>query len=213
MENAQQPSLEKNTNISALKHKLNEILSDKFSRAFMFTKQKYFEFGDKPHKLLARQLQKMENDRTIHKIKSGSGTLLTSSKDINERFRQFYQTLYPSELNAPPETIHPFFDKCELPTLNQADRDALDADITCKELLATIKSLKNGKSPGPDGLSNKIYKQFGGLLALYFCKLYANSYKEGVSPYFQSKAKIWKKWVHIVLFITKPNAKRFQPRH
>lgn len=90
MENAQQPSLEKNTNISALKHKLNEILSDKISRAFMFTKQKYFEFGDKPHKLLARQLQTMENDRTIHKIKLGSGTLLTSSKDINERFRQFY---------------------------------------------------------------------------------------------------------------------------
>lgn len=58
MENAQQPSLEKNTNISALKHKLNEILSDKISRAFMFTNQKYFEFGDKPHKLLARQLQK-----------------------------------------------------------------------------------------------------------------------------------------------------------
>lgn len=55
MENAQQPSLEKNTNISALKHKLNEILSDKISRAFMFTNQKYFEFGDKPHKLLARQ--------------------------------------------------------------------------------------------------------------------------------------------------------------
>lgn len=90
MENAQQSPIEKHNKISALKYKLNQILSERISRAFMFIKQKYSEFGDKPHKLLARQLRKIENDRTIHKIKSKTGNPLTLHKDINDRFRQFY---------------------------------------------------------------------------------------------------------------------------
>ena len=41
-----------------------------------------------------------------------------------------------------------FLDKCDPPSLSQADRDTSGADITCKELLATIGSMKNGKSLG-----------------------------------------------------------------
>lgn len=114
--------------------------------------------------MLARQLRKLENDRAIHKIKSLSGSILTSPKDINDRFRQFYESLYTSEVNSVEGTMQSFLDKCNLPALNQADRNTLEADITCKELLATISSLKNGKSPGPDGLGNEIYKKFGGML-------------------------------------------------
>ena len=45
MENALHPSLEKHTKISTLKFKLNKILSDRICRTFIFTKQRYFEFG------------------------------------------------------------------------------------------------------------------------------------------------------------------------
>ncbi len=130
-ENALHPSLEKHTKISTLKYKLNKILSDRICSAFIFTKQRYFEFGDKPHKLLARQLRKLENDRAIHKIKSRPGNILTSPKDINDRFRQFYESLYTSEVNSVEETMQSFLDKCDRPSLNQADRDTLEADITC----------------------------------------------------------------------------------
>lgn len=150
--------------MSALKYKLNKILSDRICLAFIFTKQRYFKFGDKPHKLLARQLRRLENDRAIHKIKSLSGGILTSPKDINDRFRQFYESLYTSEVNSVEGTMQSFLDKCNLPALNQADHNTLEADITCKELLATISSLKNGKSPGPDELGNEIYKKFGEML-------------------------------------------------
>lgn len=71
-ENARQPSVQLHSKISALKYKLNNLLSDKISRAFMYVKQTYFEFGDKPHKLLARHLRKRESDRAIHAIRSDS---------------------------------------------------------------------------------------------------------------------------------------------
>lgn len=189
-ENAQQPSLEKHTKISALKYELNKILSDKISRAFVFAKQKHFEFGDKPHKLLARQLRKIENDRAIHKINSGAGTALTSHKDINDRFTQFYKNLYTSEHNASPDVAQSFLDKCNLPSLSETEREILNADISCEELLATIKSLNNGKSPGPDGLSNEIYKKFGLLLVPYLRALYTRSYEDGVLPQTLTEATI-----------------------
>ena len=47
----------------------------------MLTKQKYFEFLDKPQKLLSRQLCKLEKERAIHRIKSNTGELLTAHKE------------------------------------------------------------------------------------------------------------------------------------
>lgn len=182
MENAQQPSAEKHTKISTLKYKLNELLADKICKAFIFTKQKYFEFGDKPHKLLARQLRKIENDKTIHKIRSKAGKILSAPKEINEEFKQFFKALYTPELNTPSETMQLFLNKCNLPSLNQEERNSLDAEVSHREILATIKSLKNGKSPGPDGLSNEIYKKFGLLLVPYLSKMYSQSYVDGALP-------------------------------
>lgn len=74
----------------------------KISKAFLYTRQKYFEFGDKPHKLLARQLRKMENDRAIHKIKAHDNTILTKPKGISDRFLEFYAGLYTSKTTLGP---------------------------------------------------------------------------------------------------------------
>lgn len=178
MDNALHPTIEKHTKISTLKFKLNKILSDRICRAFILTKQRYFEFGEKPNKLLARQLRKLENNRSIRKVKSYTGSVLTSHKDINDRFRQFYKALYTSEFNSVGEAMHTFSDNCDLPSLSQVDRDTLRVDITCAELLMTIGSMKNGKSPGPDGLSDEIYKRFGGLLVPYLRKIYTQSYRQ-----------------------------------
>lgn len=54
--------------ICAFKYKLNQILCSKISKSFQYVKQKYFEFGDKPQKLLARQLRKIASERAIYKI-------------------------------------------------------------------------------------------------------------------------------------------------
>ncbi len=81
-ENARTPSMELYRKISSLTCEYNTILSAKVSKAFLYTKQKYFEFSDKPHRLLARQLRKQENDRTIHKVRSATGEILTSPKDM-----------------------------------------------------------------------------------------------------------------------------------
>lgn len=57
-ENAQTPYNNLHKKISALKYEYNKILSARISKAFLYTKLKYFEFNDKPHRLLARQLNR-----------------------------------------------------------------------------------------------------------------------------------------------------------
>lgn len=53
-------------------------------------KQKYSELGDKPHKILAKQLRKQEQDSTIKKA-------LTDPRHINNHYFQFYQSLYAKQ--------------------------------------------------------------------------------------------------------------------
>ena len=121
----------------------------------------------------------MESERSIHKIKSDAGDLHTSHEDINREFKQFYEGLCSSRSNALPGSMQTFLDSCKLPELTQKDRDCLDAEFTCEEIKESIMSLRNGKSPGPDGLSSEIYKRFSDVLAPYLLRMYNRSLEDG----------------------------------
>ena len=134
------------------------------------------------HKLLARQLRKRESDRAIHRVKSEEGTPLTSHRHINDMFRRFYDDLYNSKAHVQPEVADQFLDACDLPTLEQRDRDSLEKDITCEEIKKTINSQNNGKSPGPDGMCNEFYKKFSNMLAPILLRMYRKAYEVGMLP-------------------------------
>lgn len=61
--------------ITKLKYEYNTILSKRVGSLLARTQQSYFELGDKPHKLLARQLRHVKASRAIHKIKDNKSTI------------------------------------------------------------------------------------------------------------------------------------------
>lgn len=63
------------------------------SKELLSTKQKYFEYSDKPQGFLAQQLRKQKKDCTKHKIKSDKGEVLMKPEDINGPFNQFFKNL------------------------------------------------------------------------------------------------------------------------
>ena len=69
--------------ITALRYEYNTILSKNVSHLLVQIRQKYFEFGDKPRRLLSRQLRQTQASRAIHSIKSDDGTLWTDPEKIN----------------------------------------------------------------------------------------------------------------------------------
>lgn len=183
-QNAQNPSLESHKKILQLRYEYNKIVSDKLSKSFIFIKQKYFEFGEKPHKVLARQLRKLENDKTIHKIKTKSGTQLTSSRDISNCFKEYYSTLYSSEPSTDFQIMETFLNNCNLPSLTEDERDSLNKDISLEELKSTVNSLKNSKTPGPDGLPSELYKKFNEILSPYLLRTFEDALTNGLPSTF-----------------------------
>lgn len=62
------------------------------------------------------------------------------------------------------EVIQTFLTNSKIPSLNKEDMNSLDDPITMAELQATIKSLKAGKSPGPNEFTSQYYKTYTQLL-------------------------------------------------
>lgn len=140
-----------------LKYEYNTILTKQVSDQLSRLRLRYFELGDKPHTLLARQLRGQQNSRAIHKIISGTGESLTLPKKINKCFEDFYRELYKSKANGDVES---WLNGVPIPRLDDASREALNQPLTLNEIMDTIKSFDNGKAPGPDGFGVEFYKKF-----------------------------------------------------
>ncbi len=102
--------------------------------------------GDKPDKLLARQLKGAQASRSIDKSKDG--TLLTNPKDINARFKEFYSELYTSSNETTHNHLMFFLDSLETAELSDTVWAELDSDFTLEEIVSAIKSFPAGKAPG-----------------------------------------------------------------
>lgn len=59
-----------------------------------------------------------------------------------------------------------FLDNYNLPSLNQKDKECLNADLSFREIQHTIQILKSGIVAGPDGYPGEFYKEFSDILTL-----------------------------------------------
>ena len=66
------------------------------------------------------------------------------------------------------EEMGKFFEKHNLPRLNQEEIENINRPITSTEIETVIKNLPSNKSPGPDGFAGKFYQTFREDVTLYF---------------------------------------------
>ena len=58
------------------------------------------------------------------------------------------------------EEMDEFLGKCNLPKLNQEEKENHNRPITSMEIETVIKNLLKDKSPGPDGFTGEFYQKF-----------------------------------------------------
>lgn len=138
-------------NILKLKYEYNTILSSQICDQLFKIRQKHFELGDKPHKLLAQQLRGLQASRAIHKIKSKTGELVIDPKGINNRFRVYYEELYMSKAKG---NVSDWLEHLRLPKLSAAAREALNSDITTQEILDALKIISQWQGCWPRWFRN-----------------------------------------------------------
>ena len=137
--------------------------------------------------ILYKITKQLCNDRAAPPagVCSKNGNLLTQEDLVRERWKAHFQEV----LNRPAPTHQIIPEDCVL----AEDEDCLDIDtgpFTLEEVRAAIKHLKNGKTPGVDGIDAEMPKAEPELAAGYLCTVFKhirenmkvpNDWKEGGS--------------------------------
>lgn len=196
------PNTELLKEIIALKYEYNSLLSGSVLKLLCKVKQRYYELGDKPQNLLARQLRQNQASRAIYQIKSKDGKTITNPNEINQNFATFYAEVYTSRDKSDQENIDSFLEGIHLPKLSDEALKTLDADISIEEVENAIKEFTNNKAPHPDGFSIEFYKRFSKVILPLLVRMFRHSQEVGRFPASMYDA-------HIAL-IPKPDRDRLQ---
>ena len=98
----------------------------------------FFEKINKIDKSLARLIKKQREKNQINKIRNENGEITTDNTEIQRIIRDYYQQLYANKMDNLEET-EKFFEKYNLPKLNEEEIENLNRPITNMEIKSVIK--------------------------------------------------------------------------
>ena len=173
------PNLNILNTLKQARRDLNTHLSEKIEGNLRFTNQKYYEYGNRASRLLALRLKKQQSSNIVQKVIS-EGVTYTKPDEISNSFADFYKTLYKNtDTCTDNEELEHFLEKIKLPELLEYTSEKLDRPITEEEILQVISTLKNNKSPGPDGFINEFYKTFKETVSPLLLRAYHHALESG----------------------------------
>ena len=106
---------------------------------------------------------------------------LTDNAEIQRIIRDYYEQLYGNKMDNLQE-MDRFFEKFNLPRLNQEEIEIMNNQITSTEIEAIIKNLPKIKSPGSDGFTEEFYQPFKEELMPILLTLFQKIAEEGTLP-------------------------------
>lgn len=126
-----------------------------------FAKEKsriqWLQNGDKNLPFFHQMIKSHISKNYISKIIDGQGLIQESKEGIDNAFIHFYKELLgsaPSSAYLWEHEDHFTFNT----TLEESQIDLLGAGVTSEEIKAALFSMKDGKSPGPDGFPAGFFK-------------------------------------------------------
>ena len=165
-----------------LKRKYNTLNTRSTELLILKTKQRYVEQGETAGKLLAWQIKREIEEKTILKIKQIDGNITMDPIKTNQTFKLFYEDLYQSNQSFNQESFNTFLNGTTLPTLSEEEAHKLDSEISVKEIIDAMNTLQNGKSPGLDGFSVEFYRCFFPQLQHFFLSMVKTSLEKAYLP-------------------------------
>lgn len=150
---------EETEELHKLQNQLDEIYLEKAKGAFVRSKAKWIEQGEKNSSYFYGLEKRRQNKKCITKLYK-NGNITQDSVQITEEVNKFYSNLYKTKFQR---------DKCDtfmstvkkyVKTLSEEDKLTLEKDLSISEIEIALKQMKNDKSPGIDGLSVEFYKTF-----------------------------------------------------
>ena len=139
------------------KNELQNIRKEKIEGIILRSKARWASQGEKVTKYFCNLEKRHYLSKQMFKLTDEDGTSTNITEDMIEKTRCFYEKLYKrrevTDYNLEEYILN-------LPRLNNQERESLEGEIHLKEASAALKNMKNGKSPGTDGMTVEFFKFF-----------------------------------------------------
>ena len=86
----------------------------------------------------------------------------TDSQNILDELKSLYSGLYKKRFTKTEQECIQYLSDINTPNLSEEKQKQCEGKLTLKEIRDSLVSVKNGKSPGNDGLTKKFYIAFFG---------------------------------------------------
>ena len=152
----------------------DEILNHKYRGANIRSKIPITQ--EKPTKVFLSIEAGVQSSRLIKEIKDDKNDTITDPFEISEVFKKFYSNLYSYQSTdiAVQESYLGYTRK-----LSYEQREIIDQPITICDLRKALFDMREGASPGPNGLTVKFFKTFFDDLSPLFIKLLETAFSNG----------------------------------
>ena len=178
--------------IFTLKQKLELMHLEKARGAQTRARVKWIEEGEKNTKFFCSLEKSKRNKNTITRLKKPSGETITDQGSILQEQVQFYKKLYSQETesNNIPQDVEIFLNNIDCPRLNNMDANSCEGLITITEASEALYKMKNGASPGRDGITTEFMKFFWSRLREIIVNSFTESFQKGELSHTQKQGVI-----------------------
>ena len=133
---------------------LESIIENKINGFILRSKATVIEHNEKNSKYFASLKKKKSDSKLISRLTINNQTT-TDQTEILKATEDFYKNLYKTKESK--NSAYNFFDDT-MKKLNEIEKESCDGLLTEIECKIALKTIKNQKSPGSDGLTVEFYK-------------------------------------------------------
>ena len=141
------------------------------------SRARWMEFGERSSKYFLNLENRNYINKSITEINISETETVTDQNEILKLQQDFYANLY--SIKEIDETSKYEPDIENLPKVTELQKTELDSPISKSEQVLSLKSLKNNKSPGPDGYTAEFFKYFWDALGDFCHKAILESLERG----------------------------------
>ena len=122
------------------------------------SKAQWVEEGERCTKYFMNLEKRNIVRKSIVNLIDNTGNNVTNQEDVIKMQVDYYNKLYKNKGQTEKQSFDKFVDNVNLKTIEQEDKEACEGLLKLAECENALKTMKNDKSPGIDGLTAEFYK-------------------------------------------------------
>lgn len=189
-ENGLQNNVEVEEESKRIRERLEEITNYRTEGLILRSQATWYEQGEKSNSYFLRLETRNRIKKSVNKLQKPDDTFTTDPTEILNMQMNFYKDLYSSKGTQTTAQINDYLTKVETPKLDEQDKLSCEGLLSLEECHKVIKTFKNKKSPGNDGLPIEFYKKFWPVFGQIVVDSFNKAYDTGEMSTSQRQAVI-----------------------